>query len=414
MQTLIEQFLEQMSPISAWQKRFLTTLFLTIILMRGRVNFRNLSRYSDFHEKTYSRQFGKPFDFGQFNAHLIAEAIPAPHEQVAAVDSSFVPKSGQATYGLDVFYHGSQNRPERGLEVSTLAVIDVTTKQGYTLSARQTPSQAELERMVAEGTLVPGLPDEAVTRIDFYAAHLSEDMKLLPEAVVYVAGDGHYAKRKIVMTIRQAGKHLISKFRSDANLRFLYTGPQKKRGAPRQDAGKVSFDNPDLFEWVAEVEPGLYLYTAVVNSVNLKCNVRLVYLLNRRNPNKPGYALLFSTDIQLNPLKLYEYYKARFHIEFLFRDAKQFTGLSDCQARHQERLHFHFNASLTALNLAKLDAQRNAQTEDATSFSMATQKRIYFNEHLMFRFMDILEIDPSCMINDPRIHQLKYYGAIAA
>ena len=37
-----------------------------------------------------------------------------------------------------------------------------------------------------------------------------------------------------------------------------------------------------------------------------------------------------------------------------FRDAKQFTGLNHCQARGQKALYFHFNASMTALNLIKL------------------------------------------------------------
>jgi transposase len=41
-------------------------------------------------------------------------------------------------------------------------------------------------------------------------------------------------------------------------------------------------------------------------------------------------ALLFSTDIHLLPEQIVEYYQARFQIEFIFRDAKQFTGLSDC------------------------------------------------------------------------------------
>ena len=59
------------------------------------------------------------------------------------------------------------------------------------------------------------------------------------------------------------------------------------------------------------------------------------------------HAVLFSTDVDLDALTLYRYYKARFQIEFLFRDAKQFTGLTDCQARSQAKLDFHFNASLT-------------------------------------------------------------------
>jgi IS4 transposase len=65
---------------------------------------------------------------------------------------------------------------------------------------------------------------------------------------------------------------------------------------------------------------------------------------------------LFSTEVEQDPRQIVQYYKLRFQIEFLFRDAKQFTGFEDCQARDAVKLAFHFNASLTALNLAKLEA----------------------------------------------------------
>ena len=63
-------------------------------------------------------------------------------------------------------------------------------------------------------------------------------------------------------------------------------------------------------------------------------------------------------------------YRLRFQIEFIFRDAKQFTGLSDCQARDAKKLDFHFNASFTALNLAKLDAHRQHSGEQPFVFSI--------------------------------------------
>ena len=73
-------------------------------------------------------------------------------------------------------------------------------------------------------------------------------------------------------------------------------------------------------------------------------------------------------------MTLYRYYKARFQIEFLFRDAKQFTGLSDCQARSASKLRFHFNASLSAVSCAKLEARQHADQTKAP-FSMASLKR---------------------------------------
>ena len=80
-------------------------------------------------------------------------------------------------------------------------------------------------------------------------------------------------------------------------------------------------------------EPHLHLYTAVGWHKPLKRRWRLVVLLHRKAPDKPRCIILGSTDPALNGYKLIDFYAARFQIEFLFRDSKQFTGLLDCQAR---------------------------------------------------------------------------------
>jgi hypothetical protein len=83
---------------------------------------------------------------------------------------------------------------------------------------------------------------------------------------------------------------------------------------------------------------------------------------------------------------VYRYDKARFQREFLFRDAKQFTGLGDCQARSKATWQFHFDASLTAVTMAKL-AVRQQRDDQATPFSMASVKRRYFHAHLIERIL---------------------------
>jgi hypothetical protein len=78
--------------------------------------------------------------------------------------------------------------------------------------------------------------------------------------------------------------------------------------------------------------------------------------------------VLGSTDPDLNGHKLIDLYVARFQIEFLFRDSKQFTGLLDCQARAEAALDFHFNASLATLNLVRAaDLCRHCQVVDPAS-----------------------------------------------
>jgi hypothetical protein len=380
--------------------------------LRGKVNFRNLSRYSDYHEKTYSRHFRRDFAFAAFNRAVLDAASAPTHVRIAAMDSSFVPKSGTETYGLAVFYDSSHDQPASGLEVSNLAVVDVTDNTAYTLSARQTPAPAELLTTVQ--TLAPTWEPAAATvsRVDFYVAHWLADHGQLPADVHHLAVDGFYAKEKFIRGVRQTGCHVLGKLRHDAALRHLYTGPQKARGRKRQYAGPVRLDDLTAFTDAGEVEPGVRLYTAIVNSAQLHCTFRLVYILDTRQPQKPRYALLFCTDTTLDAHTIVAYYRARFQIEFVFRDAKQFTGLCDCQARAAASLHFHFNASFTALNLAKLDAQRTFGWTAAQPFSLASQTRVYFNEHFLHQVFLAFNLDAEALENTAIYQQLRTYGVI--
>jgi IS4 transposase len=123
--------------------------------------------------------------------------------------------------------------------------------------------------------------------------------------------------------------------------------------------------------------------------------------------------VLFSTDVEQDPTDIYKLYTLRFQIEFLFRDAKQFTGLTDCQARNSLKLEFHFNASFTALNLAKVEAVQQ-QVGTPLIFSMASVKRRALNEHLLDRFISNLDLSPSVIKSHPNYEKLKSYGMIAA
>lgn len=63
--------------------------------------------------------------------------------------------------------------------------------------------------------------------------------------------------------------------------------------------------------------------------------------------------LYFSTDDTMSAKDVIEYCRTRFQIEFYFRNAKNYAGLCDYQSTDFRKLHDHFNASFTAINLAK-------------------------------------------------------------
>ncbi len=79
-------------------------------------------------------------------------------------------------------------------------------------------------------------------------------------------------------------------------------------------------------------------------------------------------------------------------------------------SRGQESLDFHFNASLTALNLAKIDAYASFGYNADTPFSMATQKSGYFNEHMMQQFGQMLGLFFRFIKNHAAYDRLRTHG----
>ena len=144
-------------------------------------------------------------------------------------------------------------------------------------------------------------PDD--TRVDFYKQQLRAHRHRLPPSITYHCVDGYYAKKKYIDEVVSLDLHAITKLRSDADCMFLYTGPHpKRRGARRKYAGKVNFQDLSRFEDLGteQEEPHLHLYTAVVWHKTLQRRLRLVVLLNRKDPAKPRFIVLGSTDPELN------------------------------------------------------------------------------------------------------------------
>jgi len=424
---IIESILQQMPGISQPQKKFLITLFSTILLAYGKVNFTNLSRYSCLSEKTYRRHFLKSFNFPQFNQYFLEQALNPEHTIIAVIDCSFLRKSGKITDGKAYFYNGVAGKSEQGLEISVISMVEIETRLSYSLSVQQTPSRPQIKSLKK----LPQKPQNSwskktrkkqesqsstpdITRVDDYAKHLKNTRCSFPTSVRYLVADGYYYRSKFWEAVRELNLDFIGKLRVDANLRYLYTGEQNKLGAPRKYDGKVDCQDLSRLKFVKQIKPGVSLYTLVVWSCCLNCQISLACISEVQANGKIKNTLLFSTDIHLPPEQIVEYYQARFQIEFIFRDAKQFTGLSDCQARHLPRLDFHFNASLIALNLAKYELSSCHSSAKSFVFSMASYKRLEFNKHLLSTFINKLDLDPDLILNHPNLPSVLSYGTLAA
>ena len=128
------------------------------------------------------------------------------------------------------------------------------------------------------------------------------------------------------------------------------------------------------------------VYTLFAYSKALKCKIRLVIWIMPDKKRK----LFFSTDTTLSGEEVLDFYRTRFQIEFCFRDAKQFCGLTDSQARDTNKLDCAFNASFASLNVAKV-----MMKERQMEYSMSNFKLLMTNTFLTKRFFDVSRYRPN-------------------
>jgi hypothetical protein len=292
---------------------FMETLILSMII-RGRINFLQLGRYGQSCEERFRRNFSKIFDWLSFNLTLSKRIVTGERKGIA-IDPSYISKSGKRTPWIGYFWSGCAGSAKRGLEIMGVGLIDVDNKDCISLQAVQTPESNTLENRNAN-------------LIDRYLFVLDSMKEKLQRLTNYVVEDAYFSKSNFVAGIGQLGFHLVSRFRDDAVL--FYPTLEKttgKRWRPKVYDGKIDFDklNKSRVEKLNLYVDKGELYTMVAYSKSLKQLVRIVVWYSK---DKKKRKLYFSTNTAMSGKDVIEYYRTRSQIEFCFRDAKGFTGLT--------------------------------------------------------------------------------------
>jgi hypothetical protein len=397
MEEIINNIMQSMTNVNKPQQKFMAQLFTALATFVGKATYRNLNRYSNLNEKTISRWFTRAFDFFKFNNLLLQQLITSK-EMISAIDTSYLKKSGKKTDGLGMFWNGQSGKAEKGLEVSLISIIDRKSNTAYALDAQQT------------------IDVDDQTRIDLYATQVESCATvLLAQGIKYMAADALYSKYKFIKRVCATGLELVGKLRRDSELYWQYKGSYSGKGRPKEFDGKVDFEN-DLsrFDYIKRLDDGTEIYSSIVHSKTFKRDLRIVLLRLLKESNKQvGHIICYSTDTDLDALTIIEYYKSRFQIEFVFRDAKQHTGLTDCQSTNSKSIHTHLNASFTALNLIKLEDRMTSGIETQKVISIASWKRLKFNQ----RYMKLLFCHLGLELKQQKIlcifNKLSNYGVIS-
>jgi hypothetical protein len=270
------------------------------------------------------------------------------------VDDTVCPKFGKRFFGLG-WHHDPMNRqhPKKlshGHCFVCLAGLAEQTKDHFV--ALFVGCALYLQAKACQGK------QRFATKLSL-AAQLVLERALPPGRVLVVVADGAYARRAFVQPLWVAGRHLVSRLRSDTVFYDLPPVRKKgKKGRPRKYGAKHK-----AREWAAtkqrwrEVTLRLYgkevrlsLKSRVVIQRRLGVQMRLVAVQWEKRPP----VFLFSTDTKLTAEEIVRVYCARFAIETAFRDAKQEFGLTTYQVRSRQSIERLVHLCIWAQTLLRL------------------------------------------------------------
>ena len=359
-----------------------------------RYNLLNLSRYGGYCEKAIGNQMSTKLPFlAMF--HQFFEAL-SKRECIAAFDPTFISKSGKKTYGLAKYWSGTAQQVKKGLEAGCLAVVDVRDASAYSMEVVQTPVSGQQESLMK-----------------YYCSLITQRTADILKYTSILTVDSYFMKESFITAVTGAGLSIITKARQDANMCYLYKGAQHKgRGAKKKYAGKVNWKSIDRRRFKpCYQDDDLTAYEAELWSVRLKRHLKVVYVTSKKHDS---YEILVCTDVSIEAEKLLRYYRLRFQIEFLIRDAKTHTGMEHCQGRSEEKLYNHFNMSMMSVSVVKYQTWAKLPNKEEVPFSMRSIKTYCMNQYMTLTIFSNLALDMSCKKIKKLYNQCLLIGNMAA
>jgi hypothetical protein len=295
------------SCLNKARKDFIIIVLWHILSIKGRINFSQLERFSPYCEQTYRNQFEKGFDFLAFNTILTEKVVS--NDRIIAFDPSYIPKSGNQTFGTGRFWSGSAKAAKWGIDIGGFAVVDVENNTAFHLKAFQTP-----------GINKPN--SEQFNLLSHYASLVTENAKAFKGISDYMVADAWFSKKPFVDKVLDSGLHFISRLRDDSVLMYKYHGkPTGKKGRPKKYGERINVKDLDTTVFDIDVcNDDLVIYSALVYCKAFKRDINLAVAVFFKDGLEVARKLYFSSDLQQSGTQIVRYYRSRFQLEFLYYD----------------------------------------------------------------------------------------------
>jgi putative transposase len=374
--------------------RQFSRIALALLAMTGRVTMLGISRWTGEggSYRTVQRFFTTLIPWASlfwlfFRTHL----FQADDVYLLAGDETVVTKAGKHTYGLDRFFASVYGKSVPGLAFFSLSLISIKERRSFPVAVEQvvrTAQEKAAARAKPKTTTSATSPKRKGGRPKGSSTKAKTSVELTPELcriqtmirqlieriqglfpLTYLVLDGHFGNNNALQMVQQCQLHLISKLRSDAALYLPYDGPYAGRG-PRRIYGERLNPQaiPQRYLRQSSIEDGIEtrIYQLEVRHTTFAQALNVVVIVKTNVKTEAvAHVLLFSSDLALAFDKLIDYYSLRYQIEFNFRDAKQYWGLSDFMNTSERAVTNAANLSLFMVNLIEkvLQDKRQCQGE---------------------------------------------------
>jgi putative transposase len=412
----------------------------------GGVTMKNISRWTGKggSYRSIQRFYSNPIDWLKLNIILFNFAhLPEKNllRYVLALDETVEDKAGKQTFGINWFYSSLVGKVIRSISSHVVSIVDTHKEKSFALTHHQTV-KAEVKSRRKTGKQKSGLKGKEKNKrgkagrpkgsknksntknegllYTGFELLLSLVLPLLQAAgftIRYVLGDGAYGNKTCCLIVRELGLELISKLNRNSALFLPYEGEYSGKGRRKKYGDKIDYQNiGEQYLESSKIDEGVKTKIYQIKGVWTR---RMPFLLNviiiektDLETQKMGRALLFSTDLSLEAFTILRFYSLRFQIEFNFRDAKQYFGLSDFKNIKEQQVKNAIGLSLFMTNLSAVLIQQAKQSWKEEKLSIQDLKAYFRAEKYLEDILNTLGIPKESILIQQTFQDVLKIGAI--
>lgn len=268
-----------------------------------------------------------------------------------------------------------------------------------------------------------------------FRSESNENFKYFSKVKIFV-GDGAYGNSKGAAVCLANGFDLVSRFHPRVALFFAFSGEPSQRGRKKiygdkldvynlpesglvkktvqpsvEKAGGAEAKKAKKVDKKTILEEKIYQFKGVLHR-NFSCPLNVVVMVRQRADGSSDHAILMSTNQALSAEKIIALFEIRFQIEFTFRDARQFFGLTNFQNTKKTQVQNVVDGSFLATTIGRLMIYELKKQDPDVEWSMQDIKAVFRAE----KYLNIIFNDPifdgRIVLSEKTIQKIRNLGAI--